>query len=450
LTRQKTQFGIDTPGELSVVFNRVFLGVQEPSMLSAQDCAERLREQAYRTLLPQIRDLEEELKQFSNSFSAGIHQISRKLEALGHIELPAAEVVLSEILEEVIRNKDLETDALVAFAHGLRQKETQEEILGFLLDGVQRYFPRAALFSVRGEQLVGWSSRGYSEQSSKSISSCSFPRSENNDFEGALSNGSLKQFEDFPDSQGRLHFLHQDMPGPWNFIGLRALNRPVALVIAGGAGAVPRSAEALSLMMDFAALRVENIAYKILYELTVSRPEIAPKRVEPAALAAAALEMSPEARPTIAVPPRVEVAPASEPAPAAERAEETAGLEQLLAQAEPARIIPDAVETKPQPHEPQELAADEKLHSDAKRFARLLVSEIKLYNEHHVLEGRKNKDLYLRLKRDIDRSREMYEKRVAPAVSRRIDYFHDEIIRILGDSDLSTLGSDYPGPRVES
>ena len=45
----------------------------------------------------------------------------------------------------------------------------------------------------------------------------------------------------------------------------------------------------------------------------------------------------------------------------------------------------------------------------------------------------------------------MYEKRVSVQVSRRVDYFfHDEIIRILGDNDPLTLGSDYPGPRVES
>jgi hypothetical protein len=415
-------------------------------MLSAQDCSERLREQAYRTLLPQIRDLEQELQNFSDSFSTGIHQIARKLEALGHIELPAAEVVLSEILEEVARKKDLETGALVAFTHGLRQKETQEEILGFLLDSVQRYFPRVALFSVRGEQIIGWSSRGYSEQYSKSISSCSFPRSENSDFEGALINGSLQQFEDFPDSHGSLNFLHEDTPGPWNFIGLRALNRPVALVIAGGANSAPRSAEALSLMMDIAALRVENIAYKVLYELTASRPEVVADRVEQAA----ALEMTPKVPRTFAVPQPVETAPAPEPAPAAEKAEEATAPEQLFVQSEPARIIPDALEIKPETPEPQVTAADEKFGSDAKRFARLLVSEIKLYNEHHVLEGRKNRDLYLRLKRDIDRSREMYEKRVSPAVSHRIDYFHDEIIRILGNSDPSTLGSDYPGPRVEN
>jgi hypothetical protein len=421
-------------------------------MLSAQDCAERLREQAYRTLLPQIRDLEQELQNFSNSLSTGIHQIAQKLEALGHIELPAAEVVLTEILEEVSRKKDIETSALVLFARGLCQKETQEEILGFLLDGVHRYFSHTALFSVRGEQLVGWSSRGYSEQSSKSISSCSFPRSENQGFEGALVNGSLKQFEEFPDSQGRLQFLHQDTPGPWNFIVLRALNRPVALIIAGGAGAAPRNSEALSIMTDFAALRLESIAYKILYELTAFRPELTPRRIEPAAVAAAEPEIKPEVQAAVAVPEPVEAAP--EPAPAAEKAEEGAAPEKPLVQAERDVTIPGAVEIQPEAPKPpareQEGAGGEKLHSDARRFARLLVSEIKLYNENQVLEGRKNRDLYMRLKRDIDKSRDMYEKRVAPAVSRRIDYFHDEIIRILGDSDPSTLGGDYPGPRVES
>ncbi len=38
-----------------------------------------------------------------------------------------------------------------------------------------------------------------------------------------------------------------------------------------------------------------------------------------------------------------------------------------------------------------------KAHEDAKRFARLIVSEIKLYNEAKVTEGRKAKDLHSRL-----------------------------------------------------
>ena len=53
-----------------------------------------------------------------------------------------------------------------------------------------------------------------------------------------------------------------------------------------------------------------------------------------------------------------------------------------------------------------------KAHEDAKRFARLVVSEIKLYNEAKVNEGRRNKDIYERLKEDIERGRQMYADRV--------------------------------------
>ncbi|HND20992.1 MAG TPA: hypothetical protein PLB18_16585, partial [Acidobacteriota bacterium] len=91
---------------------------------------------------------------------------------------------------------------------------------------------------------------------------------------------------------------------------------------------------------------------------------------------------------------------------------------------------------------------EQKLHSDARRFARLLVSEIKLYNESKVIEGRKNNDLYDRLKEDIDRSRQMYDKRVNPVVATRFDYFHDELVNILGGGDPEKLGRDCPGPQL--
>ena len=84
----------------------------------------------------------------------------------------------------------------------------------------------------------------------------------------------------------------------------------------------------------------------------------------------------------------------------------------------------------------------------ARRFARLLVSEIKLYNEQKVAEGRRNSDLYDRLKEDIDRSRQMYEKRVTPNVAAKFDYFYDELVNTLAEGDAARLGSDHPGPSV--
>lgn len=79
-------------------------------------------------------------------------------------------------------------------------------------------------------------------------------------------------------------------------------------------------------------------------------------------------------------------------------------------------------------------------HDEARRFARLLVSEIKLYNEAKVEQGRKNHDLYERLKEDIDRSRQMYDERITEDVRKRSNYFYDELVRILADGDGNDLG----------
>ena len=96
---------------------------------------------------------------------------------------------------------------------------------------------------------------------------------------------------------------------------------------------------------------------------------------------------------------------------------------------------------------PVEVANDDerRLHNDARRFARLLVSEIKLYNKGRVEEARQEGNLYERLREDIDRSRQMYDKRVAPPVAARYDYFHQELVNTLADGDPSKLGAGYPG-----
>lgn len=83
---------------------------------------------------------------------------------------------------------------------------------------------------------------------------------------------------------------------------------------------------------------------------------------------------------------------------------------------------------------------DSKKHDEARRFARLLVSEIKLYNEPKVDAGRKNKDLYERLKEDIDRSRQMYDERISEDVRKVSNYFYDELVRILADGHADALG----------
>ncbi len=91
---------------------------------------------------------------------------------------------------------------------------------------------------------------------------------------------------------------------------------------------------------------------------------------------------------------------------------------------------------------------EQRAHNDARRFARLLVSEIKLYNAAKVNEGRKGFDLYERLRDEIDRSRKVYDKRVSPAVANKFDYFYDELVQTLAESDAAKLGANCPGPVV--
>jgi len=90
---------------------------------------------------------------------------------------------------------------------------------------------------------------------------------------------------------------------------------------------------------------------------------------------------------------------------------------------------------------PDERSSEEDARQEeARRFARLLVSEIKLYNEDEVGRGRAEKDLGERLKDDIERSREMFEKRIPAEVRDGRDYFRDELVRILADGDADALG----------
>ena len=77
----------------------------------------------------------------------------------------------------------------------------------------------------------------------------------------------------------------------------------------------------------------------------------------------------------------------------------------------------------------------------ARRYARLLVSEIKLYNEAAVRLGREKRDLLLRLRPELERARRLYDERVPAGVAARGVYFQQELVQTLADGDPSLLGN---------
>jgi 3-oxoacyl-ACP reductase-like protein len=88
-------------------------------------------------------------------------------------------------------------------------------------------------------------------------------------------------------------------------------------------------------------------------------------------------------------------------------------------------------------------AEDADTHRKAQRFARLLVDEIKLYNQAKVAEGRRNKDLYDRLKEDIEKSRSTFQKRYGNTTAASGDYFQREVLRSLAEDDTSVMGASF-------
>jgi hypothetical protein len=103
----------------------------------------------------------------------------------------------------------------------------------------------------------------------------------------------------------------------------------------------------------------------------------------------------------------------------------------------------ETIEEPAAPAAPAMSPEDQDVHRKAQRFARLLVDEIKLYNQAKVAEGRKNKDLYDRLKETIEKSRTTYQKRYGNTVAASASYFQHEIIRSLAEDDLSIMGANF-------
>ena len=83
---------------------------------------------------------------------------------------------------------------------------------------------------------------------------------------------------------------------------------------------------------------------------------------------------------------------------------------------------------------------DEALREEARRLARLLVSEIKLYNEDQLEEGRREGSIYNRLKEDIDRSRKMYHERIDPRLQDADQFFYQELVDRLAGGSAELLG----------
>lgn len=382
--------------------------------------------------------------------------------------------------------------AIVKAAIGeINEQKSQADILKALVNRAASFAPRVAFFVIKGEQATGWRGRGFEGTvGDDAIQQISF--SVNADTVIGSAAKGLATWSGGPGSHAEDHLLlnrlGEEQPQRVIAVPLKARGRAVAVLYADSAGLDSESInlEALETLVTVSGMAVEL--------LSASRGAAAPKKAVEEAPAPAPVEEEPqpsyepaseyneapvaaaEPEPTFSgaetiesyQPEPVPAEPASfiEPVPADEPAgvfdDSPAPAEQPVSMGEEPPAWTSSPEAAPaatprrrygQDAElPVEVHGDEerRLHNDARRFARLLISEIKLYNEQKVAEGRMEHDLYDRLREYIDRSREMYDKRVKAEVANRYDYFHGELVNTLAEGDVSKLGSNYPGATVNA
>ncbi len=317
-----------------------------------------------------------------------------------------------------------DSSALVHAVANIHAGSTQKEILRALLDAGSGYCSRLALFVVKAGAASGWQSRGFADDEMVK------------DFPLDLSTGPVAHTYQnriaTPGNiaeMGRNFAQHFGVPANEQMLvlPLALKDKVAALVYADGGDTGKLDADALELLvvttsawLEVASLR-KQAAVREDSE-PVSRVEAPPVQT-----------VSSFSDPFAAHAPKHVPAKHVEPEPAAEVVE-VASTRAAHAAAAPAAATDPLAGLSPE---------DADVHRKAQRFARLLVDEIKLYNQAKVAEGRRNKDLYDRLKEDIDKSRGTFQKRYGNTAAASADYFQSELLRSLAEDDISIMGSNF-------
>lgn len=386
---------------------------------------------------------------------------------------------------ESARAKASSDMAIIKAAVGeMSEQNSQGEILKTLVNRAASFAPRVAFFAIKGDQAIGWRARGFEGSvGDGAVQQISIPLSGDNlladvaKSRATWSGGAHSHSE----NHALLNRMGEEAPQRLVAVPLNVRHRAVAVLYAdsGSLDSEAINLEALETLVQVSGMSVDLLAGQAPAKVpaaeaapaaTPTPTEVAPEpssyapereyaAPEPVAGESAVEEVGAELVPAEAVTPaELPAEIIEEPQPA----DLVAEVVEADAEAVPERAEFEAAPSEVAPAPSRRRAADvelpvsvsgeeeRRLHIDARRFARLLVSEIKLYNEQKVSDGRAQGDLYDRLREYIDRSREMYDKRVKPEVAQSYDYFHHELVNTLAEGDPAKLGNAYPGATVSA
>jgi hypothetical protein len=306
---------------------------------------------------------------------------------------------------------------------------TQKEILRALLDAGAAYAARVALFVMKAGAANGWQGRGFDDDEAIK------------DFSLDMNAGpAIHAYQNRIATPGNVAEMDRRFVdrfgGPENeqvlLLPLVLKDKVAALLYADGGADGLLDSPSLELLVMATSAWLEVASLRKQAQKDGGESAAPAERPMPAAPVQTVSSFS---DPFAAHTPKHTAARAPEPEPAAEVVEVSAH----AASASSAASAPAAA-TDPFAGMSAE---DADTHRKAQRFARLLVDEIKLYNQAKVAEGRRNKDLYDRLKDDIEKSRATYTKRYGTTAAASGDYFQKEVVRNLAEEDLSVMGGSF-------
>ncbi len=318
------------------------------------------------------------------------------------------------------------TALLNAAITAIQEGSTQAEILTALLDGAADFAGRAALFVLRSGVASGWRARGFSSSDIRGFSLDVVSGLAARALQLRVSaTGSASEFD-----SSFIGTLGAPLQGSRVLVlPLLVRDKVAALLYADCGSAAPDKldANALETLVRITGVWLELVSLRKGAPMTAPEPPPG--------------ERAPVTRPYL------DEAPVMQSAAIASLGS-SRSVRELIAETPVAEVTYQtaAVAEPAEPAEPAELPAlspeEEEIHRKARRFAKLLVDEIKLYNQKKVEEGRRHRDLYARLKDEIQKSRATYDKRYGQTVAASADYFRRELIRILADNNPTLMGSE--------
>jgi hypothetical protein len=304
---------------------------------------------------------------------------------------------------------------------------TQKEILRALLDAGSEYASRVALFVVKAGAASGWQGRGFGDDEAiKDLPLDLGAGPANHAYQNRLATpGNIAEMD--------RRFVER-FGGPANeqvFVLPLVLKDKVAALLYADGGAENA--------LDTPSLEVLVMATSAWLEVVSLRKQAQKEGGDGAAAAVERSVTAPVQSASSFSDPFASHAP-KHVAPKVPEPEPPAEVVEVAAHAVAASAAAPAAATDPFAGLSAE---DSDMHRKAQRFARLLVDEIKLYNQAKVAEGRRHKDVYDRLKDDIEKSRSTYTKRYGSTVAASGDYFQKEVVRSLAEDDLSVMGASF-------